>query len=66
MNKIKVLWMNNGDENLAHFVEGANIFNIDISTCSSMAACMESIDDACKNWDVVMINETYQGKKGKI
>ena len=65
MDKINVLWMNNGDESLVRFVEGATNFNIDISTCSSMAACMESIDDACNNWDVVMINETYQGKKGK-
>ena len=36
MDKIKVLWMNNGDESLLTFIKSTNLNNLSITTCNNM------------------------------
>ncbi|MBR3455471.1 MAG: hypothetical protein IKH26_09125 [Bacteroidaceae bacterium] len=56
MNKINVLWMNNGDESLNQYAEEASIYNINIITCNNEADCKILLEDKSNVWDAIMIN----------
>ena len=56
MDKIKVLWMNNGDEELLQYVEFGKIYSLDITTCNCMTDCRHYLDDRNVYWDAVMLN----------
>ena len=56
MDKIKVLWMNNGDESLQVFVEMGKDHHMSISTCQCMTDCLHKLDDVNTRWDAVILN----------
>ena len=43
MDKMKVLWMNNGDESLLDYIGEASHYNITITTCNDVAECRECL-----------------------
>ena len=53
MNKIKVLWMNNGDESLMAFVQNTDLRNLDITTCKNMKECRSKLH---AKWDAIIMN----------
>ena len=53
MNKIKVLWMNNGDESLMAFVQNTDLRNLDITTCKNMKECRSKL---LEDWDAIIMN----------
>lgn len=53
MNKIKVLWMNNGDESLMTFVQNTDLHNLDITTCKNMKECRRRL---LEDWDAIIMN----------
>ena len=63
MDKIKVLWMNNGDEILDAFLVQASENNIIIETCKSMAKCKELL--SCQKWHALILNIDYEVKEGR-
>ncbi len=56
MDKIKVLWMNNGDESLLDYIELGNNYQIDITPCKCMTDCRHLLNDLCTKWDAVILN----------
>lgn len=57
MDKIKVLWMNNGDNNLMAFAMKTNLCNLNITTCHNMKECRNKLSSySYENWDVVILN----------
>ena len=56
MDKIKVLWMNNGDEDLQKFVSIGKTYNLEITTCKCMTDCRHYLDDKEAYWDAVILN----------
>lgn len=56
MNKIKVLWMNNGDESLLEYIELGKNYQIDITPCKCMTDCRHHLNDLCAKWDAVILN----------
>ncbi len=56
MDKIKVLWMNNGDESLLEYVELGKNYQIDITPCKCMTDCRHLLNDLCTKWDAVILN----------
>lgn len=56
MDKINVLWMNNGDEELLQYVELGKTFNLVITTCNCMTDCRHYLDDRSVCWDAVILN----------
>ena len=57
MDKIKVLWMNNGDKNLWAFVENSNLRFFDIVTCRNMKECRNRLSRYNQeDWDAIMLN----------
>ena len=56
MDKIKVLWMNNGDESLLEYIELGKKCQIDITPCKCMTDCRHHLNDLCKKWDAVILN----------
>ena len=69
MDKIKVLWMNNGDKSLNDFCQNVDSFGIDLQTCSDMGKFrMHLSDDNFKKWQAVIVNVDYKvsDKKKKI
>jgi hypothetical protein len=67
MDKIKVLWMNNGDEDLLIFAESANSYNLSIITCNNMQECKNKLSDySNRNWDAVILNAEPRLMEGDI
>jgi len=66
MDKINVLWMNNGDESLLHFVDDAKKHGIIIDTCKNMKDCYVKLDS--NKWDAIVINAVcrLEDEKPKI
>ena len=56
MNKIKVLWMNNGDVELEEFAEKGKDYNLSITTCRCMTDCRHILNDINNRWDAVILN----------
>ena len=57
MDKIKVLWMNNGDESLWAFVTNSNLRHFDITTCRNMKECRNRLSSYNhEEWDAIMLN----------
>ena len=56
MDKIKVLWMNNGDESLLEYIELGKNYQIDITPCKCMTDCRHLLNDLCAKWDAVILN----------
>jgi len=56
MDKIKVLWMNNGDEDLLKYVSIGKNYNMEITTCKCMTDCRHYLADKNNRWDAVILN----------
>jgi len=56
MEKVKVLWIDNGDENLYHIVEEAKANGIEIESCYSMQACLRKLGNNENMWDAIIIS----------
>ena len=56
MDKIKVLWMNNGEDGLQQYVELAKDYDLEITTCKCMIDFRHTFNDKYTRWDAVMIN----------
>ena len=54
MDKIKVLWMNNGDESLWDFVANSSLKNLNILNCNTTKECKQKIYQ--ENWDAIILN----------
>ena len=66
MDKINVLWMNNGDESLLSFTKGANQYNISITTCNNMKECRKRLSDYnLEDWDAIMLNAAPKREEGE-
>ena len=56
MEKVKVLWIDNDDENLYHIVEEAKANGIEIESCHSMQACLRKLGNNENMWDAIIIS----------
>ena len=57
MEKINVLWMNNGKDELLSFLSNANERGIEIHTCKSMRECCEHLENKnAEQLDAVLLN----------
>ena len=56
MEELKVLWMNNGDDNIQKYVVLGKKYNINITTCGCMRDCRHKLDNVLESWDAVMLN----------
>lgn len=56
MDKIKVLWMNNGDESLLDYIEEASCYDIMITPCSNSKNLEKILEDKSTIWDAIMLN----------
>ena len=57
MDKIKVLWMNNGEESLLTFAQNTDLCNLDITTCNNMKECRSRLSNYNhENWDAILLN----------
>ena len=56
MDKIKVLWMNNGEDGLLQYIELAKDYDLEITTCQCMRDCRHSLMDQNSNWKAVILN----------
>ena len=54
MDKIKVLWMNNGDESLWAFVTNSCLQELNIVVCNTMKECKNKLHK--DNWDAIILN----------
>ena len=54
MDKIKVLWMNNGDESLWAFVTNSCLQKLNIVVCNTMKECKNKLHK--DNWDAIILN----------
>ena len=59
MDKIKVLWMNNGDENLLDYIGDTSHYNISITACDDVAECKELLEEKANEWDAIMLNADF-------
>ena len=62
MDKMKVLWMNNGDESLLDYIGEASHYNITITTCNDVAECRELLEGKASEWNAIMLNADYKWK----
>ena len=60
MDKIKVLWMNNGDESLLDYIGETSHYNISITACDDVAECKELLEEKANEWDAIMLNADYK------
>ena len=61
MEMIKVLWVNNGKDELLSFLSNANERGIEIHTCKSMRECCAHLtNNNGERWDAVMLNYNAQ------
>ena len=56
MESIKVLWMNNGDDSLSHFIDDAKDYDIDIDVCRSMKECYGKLNANIDKWNAIIVN----------
>lgn len=56
MDKINVLWMNNGDVELHEYIEKGEAHHLSITTCLCMTDCRHKLDDKNTRWDAVILN----------
>ena len=56
MDKIKVLWMNNGEESLLKYIEEASSYDIMITPCCNAENFEDILTDKSKEWDAIMLN----------
>lgn len=54
MDKIKVLWMNNGEESYKAFITKSSLNNFNIATCSTSTECTKKIKR--ENWDAILLD----------
>ena len=56
MDKINVLWMNNGDVELHEYIAKGEAHYLSITTCLCMTDCRHKLDDKKTRWDAVILN----------
>ncbi len=56
MDKINVLWMNNGDVKLHDYPEKGIAYHLSITTCQCMTDCRHKMDDLNTRWDAIILN----------
>lgn len=57
MNKIKVLWMNNGEDSLRIFATNSTLRYLDIVTCRNMKECSKILSSySHKGWDAIVLD----------
>ena len=56
MDKIKVLWMNNGDEGQQLLIEKGRAYHLFITASQCMTDCYHKLDDVNTKWDAVVLN----------
>lgn len=66
MNKIKVLWMNNGDESHTPFLKNATEHGITIEPCQNIAECTERLSNKNEKWHALILNLDYEVKEGRL
>ena len=64
MDKIKVLWMNNGDESLWAFVTNSNLQKLNIVVCNTTKECKNKLHK--DNWDAIIMNAEPKRMEGEI
>ena len=65
MDKIKVLWMNNGEECQDSFVICTSTYNMEIETCSSIADCKDMLSSSKGKYNVLLLSIDYEVKEGR-
>ena len=66
MDKIKVLWMNNGEECQDSFTMQAMTYNIEIETCSNIAECTDILSNSKNKYNALMLSIDYEIKEGRL
>ena len=66
MDKIKVLWMNNGEDGLLDYIGEASYYNISITTCDDVVECKELLEGRPNERDAILLNADFvrETKKG--
>lgn len=58
MDKIKVLWMNNGSSMSKPHIDNAKLEGIEIFTCSNMDECRRELSNHNqKKWEIILLDE---------
>ncbi len=65
MGNINVLWINNCDENLHHYVEEAKVHGLEIESCYSMQVCLRKLGINGNTWDAIIISADCRIDKEK-
>lgn len=65
MEKIKVLWMNNGEDDLLDYIGESSHYNISITTCDDVAECTELLKRKANEWNAIMLNADYKWENRK-
>jgi len=60
MDKIKVLWMNNGEESLLNYIEEEFCQNIELTTCCDVVSCKRLLEDNNIGWNAIMLNADFK------
>ena len=56
MDKIKVLWMNNGNSMSKYYIDNAKLEGIEISTCNNMEECRRELSNHNhKKWEIILL-----------
>lgn len=64
MDKIKVLWMNNGDESFWAFVTNSNLQKLNIVVCNTTKECKNKLQK--DNWDAIILNAEPKRMESEI
>ena len=57
MDKIKVLWMNNGDSKSKFYIDNAKLEGIEITTCGNMEECRRELSHHNhKRWETILLD----------
>ncbi len=64
MEKIKVLWMNNGDESYKAFVTNSNLKNLAITFCDNVKESEQRIKE--DNWDAIILDAEPKRMRNEI
>lgn len=65
MDKIKVLWMNNGEDCQDSFSTYTSTYNMEIEMCSSIADCKDMLSSSKGMYNVLLLSIDYEVKEGR-
>ena len=65
MDKIKVLWMNNGEDCQDSFSIYTSTYNMEIEMCSSIADCKDMLSSSKGMYNVLLLSIDYEVKEGR-